>query len=1457
MSSIDNRIVSMKFENSQFENKVRQTESSLKNLDKALKLQNGVKGLQEVQTSASKLNLNGLVDGVSSVSDKFNALKVIGVTALATITTKAVQTGMALANSFAIAPITQGFGEYELKMGSIQTILANTAKYGTKTKDVNKALDALNTYADKTIYNFAEMTNNIGMFTNAGIKLEDATSMIKGFSNEAAASGTNSARAANAAYQLSQAMSAGVVKLMDWRSLTNAGMGSANMRKGLVDIAEAMGTIKKSGLSADKVTKDFNNSLAKGWLTADVMTNYLRIMAGDMSDAEMKTIGLTKAQIKYLKTQATTAEDAATKVRTFSQLIGTVQEAVGSGWAKTFEILIGDFDGATELLTGVNNVVSSFVDNMSDARNNLLQGWVDLGGRKRLIEGFAKAFQNVSKIGSAAIKPFKEIFSSLDAKSLTKFTDGFVSFLNKLKPSEKTLENISRVFRGLYSILGIVTIGLRAVGTVITSAFSSLVPAGGSLLDLFAKIGDKIHDFYKSLNEGSSAIFDWSSKVGGSLGFIVNNLAKFIGAMMQLPGHVVNATTKISIFDGLLKRTGTVLGFIAKTAKKVASTVFGVINKIAPIVGKAAKKVAGFVSTIFGEIGHALSEAFKYADFDVFMALLNTGLFGGLLVILRNFTKKFKAQVNFNFGPGGVFNSLRASLDSLTGTLSAMQSKLKSEILKNIAISIAILAASVTVLAAVNPERLASAIAGISGLMAEMILFTSLFSRLDLKGIKGSVSLITMSTALLVLSAAAKNLSSINFNDLNKGLYGVTGLLASVALFSKFSGGIGVFRTAGLISLGVAMNILAEAVAKIGALDIASITKGTAAVGVLLIELGVFNKLASGAGVFSSALGVVALATSMVVLAKAVKTFSSLNILQLSKGLASVAAGLIIFAGAIKILPKNTALRTAGLLSLSASLLILSKAVASMGSMSLKQIGKGLSGLAAGLGVMTSALKVLSSPKALAGAAALSLLSTTIGLIFVPAMVALGTINHKVLATGMAAMAGGLLILIAAAYAVSPIVTALLGLSAAILILGLAVTAAGAGVALFGSGVLATASGLAILAKIGSEACSVIGKALDTLISRIGSFFKGLANGFVDAFKILGRRAKEIGQALLSLITQALETVKKSAPKWGETAWTLLSKMLDSFDKNAWKVIEKGSKIALKFLDGLIQKSPEFVQKGLELLSRVLDGVEKGLPSVVRSAVRVTITFLNSVAKELNNPKNQQQIATAIRGIAKGIIDIFGKTIGVNNLSGKMRNALVEIPREISRKMSELYQKMKELGRNAIQGFASGITSSIPLLRGSTSSVASAVTGGIKSLLQIFSPSRVLYKLGRFAVQGFINGIENTAKGVQHVVTEMTKPLLNIDDFWPDDFGPVIPVIKPVVDLSNVRAAKADVSNLLSFTRTMKVASGTNTLYYGATSQKPVESTGVTYIQNNYSPKAIDSTEVYRQTNTLLSLKRG
>ena len=375
---VDSRVVEMRFDNAQFERNVKTTMSTLDKLKEKLKFSGASKGLDDIEKSAKQVDMSGLGRGVDTIKMKFSAMEVIAMTALSNITTTAMRVGKSIADSLTIDPIKDGFTEYETQMNAVQTILANTQKEGTTVKDVNKALDELNTYADKTIYNFTEMTRNIGTFTAAGVKLDASVSAIKGIANLAAVSGSTSQQASTAMYQLSQALAAGKVQLMDWNSVVNAGMGGQVFQDALIRTSEHLGTGAKEYIEA---TGSFRNSLEKGWLTTDVLTQTLDqfATAADTQEEYAAAVkkfveqGYSEDQAKQMADMAKTAGDAATKVKTFSQLIDTLKEALGSGWTKTWQLIIGDFEDAKEIWTKVSDVLSKLINKSADARNKLVE----------------------------------------------------------------------------------------------------------------------------------------------------------------------------------------------------------------------------------------------------------------------------------------------------------------------------------------------------------------------------------------------------------------------------------------------------------------------------------------------------------------------------------------------------------------------------------------------------------------------------------------------------------------------------------------------------------------------------------------------------------------------------------------------------------------------------------------------------------------------------------------------------------------------------------------------------------------------------------------------------------------------------------------------------------------------------------------------------------------------------
>ena len=447
---VDEKVVSLKFDNKQFEQGVSSTLSTLDRFKKALHFEGTSKGLENLSNKVKNVDMKSLGSSVETVRAKFSALDIFAINAMQRISNSAIDAGKRLVSAFTIDPIKSGFKEYETQMNAVQTIMANTESKGTTLEDVNEALAELNTYADKTIYNFTEMTRNIGTFTAAGVGLKESTRAIQGIANLAAVSGSNSQQASTAMYQLSQALASGRVALQDWNSVVNAGMGGEVFQTALKRTATQMGTnvdalIKKYG--------SFRESLTKGqWLTTEVLTETLAQLSGAYSEADLIAQGYSKTQAAEITKLANTAVAAATEVKTFTQLMDTLKEAAQSGWTVTWQTIIGDFGEAKELFSEIGNAAGNLIQKMSDSRNNLLKGAFDSGWSK-LRDEIKNTGVSVDEFQNRLIETAEK--HGINVKKMIKDTGSFEKSLKKgwLKPSivKETLKSMTSLDKQMKS----------------------------------------------------------------------------------------------------------------------------------------------------------------------------------------------------------------------------------------------------------------------------------------------------------------------------------------------------------------------------------------------------------------------------------------------------------------------------------------------------------------------------------------------------------------------------------------------------------------------------------------------------------------------------------------------------------------------------------------------------------------------------------------------------------------------------------------------------------------------------------------------------------------------------------------------------------------------------------------------------------------------------------------------
>lgn len=565
MATIDERVVSLKMNNKQFLSAIKESASSMDRLKESLKMEGAANGLKRMGEIAKNTTLGDLARSAVDAASNMSVMQGIGITALGGIGAAALSAGKSMLQSF-IQPAIDGFKEYETQINAVQTILANTSQNGTTLDQVNAALDELNRYADRTIYNFTEMTNSIGTFTVAGIGLEDATNAVKGFSNMAALSGANATQAAGATYQLAQAMSAGKVQLQDWMSLEHAGIGGKQFQDALIETSRIMETGADAAIAK---YGSFRQSLQSGWLTSEVMLQTLKVMTNDLSEAQIMEMGYSEEQAAKLKQLAQSASDSATQIRTFSQMIGTWQEALGSGWAETWRILIGDFNQAQQLFTAVGNWVGGVINDMSEARNNFLKGFVALGGREEILRSLLNIFLAVVKVLGQVGTAFRRVFMNASPEGLYKIVKAFADFTEKLTITNNFAEKLEWTFTGLFSIFHIFATIIGEVAQVVFTVASHIIQA---LFPAFTGINSGVFQITKVLGKAIYWFDQWFTKLD-----IGGKILKLLLPPIDLVGKAIKwVSDKIHDFIMWIDFTGKVRG-AGEGLKNLASK-FGLVK---------------------------------------------------------------------------------------------------------------------------------------------------------------------------------------------------------------------------------------------------------------------------------------------------------------------------------------------------------------------------------------------------------------------------------------------------------------------------------------------------------------------------------------------------------------------------------------------------------------------------------------------------------------------------------------------------------------------------------------------------------------------------------------------------------------------------------------------------------------------------------------------------------------
>lgn len=894
MSSTDDRIVRMQFDNAEFKRRAQETQKSLADVNKA------------VDSSGKSKGLLNLSSGMQTVAASASKMAVITTTALATIANKVTNLGLQFASSLTFDPIRQGFAEYESLLTK-QNVIQNAT--GKSAQTVKSVLNELNRYSDKTIYNFGNMTDAIQKFVNAGVPLDTSVTTIKGIANAAAFAGANAEEANRAMYAFSQSMSLGFVGLQDWMQIENANLGTIKFKNELLNAAVAAGTLRKEGkgfITESGVfvsaTKGWRDGLQEQWATTEV---------------------LNKALGKYADTNTKLGRQAfqsATEVRTFTAFMDTLKESLGSGWSQIFTTLIGGLDQSTKLWTGLSKSVGENVSQFFEFTNTAVKSFKALGGMEVILQGFKNIAAPFIAIFKAIGDAWKQAFPGKGPGSgevLLKMANAFETLT---RPLAWFAELIPRIVPFLAIFFKLIALGTTSVADLavyvgdLVQGLTDMVdldlgsPSAGGIISFFEGIVGKVGNMF-------------SAGVDFAKNFIEGIVTGFRNGSFDTAANIAGAGLLAGIFVVLKK--GLSGGFLG----------------------------GGILDTIKNTFGQ-LTNSLKVMQTNIqSKTLMNIAIAIGLLtasVVALSFIDSDRLTKSLTAMAAGFAQLLIAMgiLVKISGSAGFVKVPLIAASMVALSSAILILVGAIALMGQLEWETIGKGLAGVAGALVLIGGAMQLMpATLPLTG----AGLALVGVGLTAISGAMAIMATMSWETMGKGLAGIAGALVAIAAAMQLMPITLPITAAGLVLVGIALNAIGGALKIMGSMSWEEIGHGLTALGGAMAILAAGLNLMGGTLLGSA--GLLVAAAAIAVLVPSLVILSKLSWKSIAKGLVGIGGSLVVLAAGLTLMSASIPGALA-LLIVAPALLALSMALVALSTLSWEGLGTAIAALAAGLAVL-------------------------------------------------------------------------------------------------------------------------------------------------------------------------------------------------------------------------------------------------------------------------------------------------------------------------------------------------------------------------------------------------------------------------------------------------------------------------------------------------------------------------
>lgn len=1599
MASIDEKIVSIRFDNDNFERNITSTMSMLDKLKSHLNFSGSAQSMGELNTAANNVDLSPISSAVENISNKFSALGAIGFTAIQSVTRGVFGFLSKMANvakTDVLGPIITGGKQRAKNIDHAQFMFRGLGI------DVEQGMASALAAVKGTAFGLDEAAKVAAQFGASGIKVGDEmTASLRGVAGAAAMTGSSFSEMGDI---FASSAGTGLVNNQDLGQFATRGLNAA------AAIGKVMG----------KTEQQIHEMATNGELD-------FKTFAGAMNEAFGEHA--TKANETY---EGSLANVRAAMSRLGASFFGPQQIQQRD----LFNALTPVIDNVSEALKPLINTFLALRQLMSNNLIRKLQG-LNLTNLKLAIPNFSKGLINTytafSKVIQTVKTAFRDIFPKSETSKLVELSKAFLAFTERLKFGSETANKIRSIFGGIFSVF---KIGIEIVKGIF-GVFKTLFAVVSHVVDRFNLLGDGVGSFASRFGATLIIVKQFLVEGGGLQRFFAKvsywiivagvAIAKFVGQI----GEMISGF-KRSFQEGLAPAKEGIDSFkggldsASDATKRIRDRFSGLLSPIGKVFGAFGKigeglgKVFGEIGDVFAKFKEKLDNAFKAGDYDGYVDILNVGLIGGVLVVLRKFINE---GLSLDLS-GGLVDTIKEAIGGLTDTLSAMQMELKAKALMEIAIAIGVLTLSVMLLATIDSVALTKALTAIAVGMGQLMAAMALMSKMDITGIKIiglAAGLILLAAAILVLSIAVKIMSTMGWEELAKGLIGVAGgiliLVAAAKLMDKDSGGM-IRAGIAMIAMSAGLIVLSFAVKSFSDMSWEDLAKGLAgaAVGILLITRA-SNHMPKD--MVSKGAGLILLATGLRILANAVKAFGSMSWEEMGQGLAGLAASLLLITVAVNKMPPNMPLVGAGLILIGIALNLMALAVKGFSSMDMDDLARGIGAVGLMLWLLSAAANSMSG--AALGAVAIIVVAGALH-ILVGVLERLGQMSIAQIAVGLGALSLAFIIIGLAAVGAAHIAPALFVLAASLLAIGLAALIFGVGAILIATSFAIFAEACLMSAEAVKEFISVIKPLSIAIVETVPRMVQAFADGLLQLAQTILDGAPPLLESLSELLTLLIEELVKLVPKLGELIAALLDMLIDNIREFFPRLVELGFEVITALLSGISENIEPITQMVIDILTKFMDTMTENMPMIIESGTALIVSFLDGIAANINQivAAGVNIIVQFLAGVNQSIPLICAKAIqiiismaecilsmqaviiaagtailiafitGIGNAIGQVITKATDVIIALVNSMAANANRVVTAGFNAMISFAQGITNNlikainagadmiIKLVEGITGNVnrvitagsnaiisfmtgisnnirnvivkgadiiikfvegiasnglrvanaaadavvrfvnglataiethagelraagmrlamaiADGMTGGLaskakdlagkaasmakgaldaaKGILGIGSPSKEFYKIGAFVGEGLGRGMDDDIRSesaassmAKRTVAAFQDSIKNLSDKT-IDLNDISPTIAPVLDLTKVELEARRLSGMMGVGPIVPEVSYDQARHIAHTTDQPdgseaaptppPETRDVTFEQHIYSPKALSTVDIYRNTKSQIAMAK-